>query len=64
MLTDVTCEHGVNAFVYSSAHPSRLEYDDQLEFLRRRKVRVERHVKSAGDHGVPWVYAAFVASHM
>jgi len=55
MLADLALEYRVSAFVYSSSLRLGPTYDDHEKLSRRAKVLVERHVKSLGENGLPWV---------
>jgi hypothetical protein len=55
MLADLALEYRVSAFVYSSALRLGPTYDDHEKLSGRAKVLVERHVKSLGENGLPWV---------
>jgi hypothetical protein len=55
MLADLALEYRVSAFVYSSALRLGPTYDDHEKLSYRAKVLIERHVKSLGKNGLPWM---------
>ncbi|TFK61648.1 NAD(P)-binding protein [Pluteus cervinus] len=54
-LADLAVEYGVKCFIFSSVERGGEEKDDDAVLDRLAKVRIERHVRSLGDKGLPWV---------
>ena len=57
LLADVALEHGVKAYLYSSAMRAGPKFEDQLDRKPSglAKRNVELHCKALGEKGLPWV---------
>ena len=55
MLADPALEHGVSAFVHSSAMRSGPKYEDKLDLMPsgQAKANLEQRCRALGDRGLP-----------
>ncbi|THU81965.1 NAD(P)-binding protein [Dendrothele bispora CBS 962.96] len=53
-LADLALEYDVQSFVFSSVERGSERDDDKAVLDRLAKVRIEHHIKSLGEKGLPW----------
>jgi len=58
MIADLALQHGVKAFVYSSAARSGPKYEAGLTLSGAAKREVEDHCKLLGEKGLDWTYVS------